>query len=326
MAVDKKPSSVGKFMLKLLKTAGIVLALFLAFVLVFKNPIIKASAQGIGSSILGAKLSIGKFSWDVAANKIIVKDITIDHPQGYEKGVFVDIPEVVLQYDAKALSKGVWHMPLVLIDLKEMTVIKNNEGKLNVDALNVLHPEKSAKMVLPPFMIDELKLNVGQVIYKDYFNRTTPNILVYNINFKDKVVKNIDSAPKLVGAVIMQAMKHTAIQSAGMYAAAAVMGVGFLPGVVLGVIVAKDDVIQDFSKGYAQAFDACEQFIKERGQLVKSDRSKGSIEGKLEGTDVKIKVEKLSWFKTRITVSARKFMMPKREFAGGVLYQIGKKL
>ena len=124
----------------------------------------------------------------------------------------------------------------------------------------------------------------------------------------------------------MQAMKHTAIQSAGMYAAAAVMGVGFLPGVVLGVIVAKDDVVEDFSKGYAQAFDACEQFIKERGQLVKSDRSKGSIEGKLEGTDVKIKVEKLSWFKTRITVSARKFMMPKREFAGGVLYQISKKL
>ena len=42
--------------------------------------------------------------------------------------------------------------------------------------------------------------------------------------------------------------------------------------------------------------------------------------------DIKIRVEKISWFKTKVTVSARKFMLAKREFAGGVLYQIAEKL
>ena len=308
------------------KNIGIFLAVSFILVLFFKDSIIKTSAEQIGSSVLGARLNISKFSWNIAASKIIVKDITIGNPPGFEKSKFVDIPEIVVQYDPKALSKGIWHMPLALIDLKEMTVVKNDEGQLNVDALKVLHPEKNAKIAAPPFMIDELKLNVGKVIYKDYFKKATPEILVYNVNFKDRVLKNIDSVPKLVGGIIMQAVKRTAIQGAGMYAAAAVMGVGFLPGAVLGVVVAKDDAIQDFPKGYGQVFDACLKFIKDRGQLVKSDKDKGFIEGKIEGTDVKVKFEKLSWFKTRVTISARKFMLPRREFAGGLLYQIGQRL
>lgn len=327
MPADKKRSSFGSSFFTALKTAGVILLVFLAGAFVFKDSIIKMSAEMVGSSVLGARISVERFSWEIAACKITANNIVIDHPPGYGKGGFVNIPEVFIQYRPKK-ENGQWHIPVVHIDLKEMTVVKNDEGKLNIDALKVLHPEKKTKTKVPPFLIDELKLNVGQVVYKDFSNKATPKptILVYNINFKNRVIKDIDSVPELVGAVIIQAVKHTAIQGAGIYAAAAVMGVGFLPGAVLGVVVAKDDAVQDFNKGYAQVFEVCERFLKERGQVTKAEKAKGTIDGKIEGTDIKISVQKVSWFKTRVRVAARKFMLPKKEFAGGVLYQIAEKL
>lgn len=327
MPAEQKPASVFSPAFKVINTVGIVLLVVLATSFVFKDSIIRFTAEKAGSSVLGARISIGWFSWDIAASRVTARKIMIDHPPGYEKGDFVNIPEVTVKYNPKKLSHGEWHIPLVLIDIKEMMVIKSKEGKLNIDSLKVLHPEKNVKSTVPPFKIDELKLNVGRVIYKDYsVKKLEPNILVYNINFKNKAIKDIDSVPKLVGSVIVQAVKNTALQGAGIYAAAAVMGVGFLPGAVLGVVVSKDSVTQDFDKGYDQVFAACEKFLTERGKLGKADKTIGLIVGKVDGADIKIRLEKISWFKTKVTVSARKFMLAKREFAGGVLYQIAEKL
>lgn len=331
MPIRHKSGTVN--ILALLKSIAIGAVLLFLLLMVLKDPIIKVVAERTGSSALGAKLVIGNFSWNMITSVIRIKDIKVDHPPGFEAGMFVHIPEVVVSYDPKALMGGNWHMPLVSLDLKEMFVIKNAEGKLNVDALKMLHPpdeketaETQTAAAPPAFMIDELKLNVGQVIYKDYFKKPTPNILVYHINFKNRIIKNIDSVPKLVGGIIVQAVKKTALQGAGIYAAAAVMGAGFLPGAVLGVVVAKDDAVDDFPKRYGQMFDACMKFIKERGTVVKFDEGKGTIEGKVDGVSVKVKLEKISWNKTRVIISARKLMLPKREFAGGLLYQIGQTL
>ena len=119
-------------------------------------------------------------------------------------------------------------------------------------------------MEVPPFQIDELRLNVGRVIYKNYFKREPlgPEVLVYDVGLKDRTIKNVDSVPKLVTGVIVQAMKQTAIQGAGIYAAAAVMGVGFLPGAVLGVIVAKDDAVAEFSTGFDKIFKVSERLMR----------------------------------------------------------------
>ncbi len=322
-------------MVKVLKTTGIVVLLFLVTVLFYKDTLIRLSVQKMGSSVLGAELSIGGFSWNLLTGHVVVKNIKIGHPPGYERGVFADVARVELRYDLAAFVTGTWHMPLVRIDLKEMTVIKNSEGKLSVDEFKILQTEqkngtkeetKDETKAVPKFLIDELRLNVGQVVFKDYHKKSTPKILVYDVNLKDRVIKNIDSVPKLVASVIIQAVKKTAIQGAGIYAAAAVMGAGFLPGAVLGVVVADDDAVKDLNQGYGAVFDRCQKFMNERGQTLKSDRKNGVISGKIDGTDVKFEIQKLSWFKTRVKVTARKFMLPKPEFAGGILHQIGETL
>ena len=280
----------------------------------------------MGSNILGAPLKIGTLSWGIFTRKILIKDLTIENPPGFEKSSLLNISQIVVQYDLAALLKANLHMPLVLVDLKELIVVKNKQGQLNVDALKILHPKEKKKIEIPPFMITELKLNAGQVIYKDYTKGTSPEVLVYDVDLKNKSFKNIDSVPKLATVVITQALGRTALREAGIYAAATFLGVGFLPAGVLGVIAASDHTSTEFSVDSRKLFDTSVRFIKEKGLLEKTDQTQGLISGKVQGAEVKIKLEKLSLWKTRMTVSARKHFFAQREFAGGIIYQISQLL
>ena len=76
------------------------------------------------------------------------------------------------------------------------------KGKLNVDELKIvqekLHEKKKGPM--PKFKIDVLKLNIEQVIVEDD-GKNPPVIEAYDLNLKDKTIRNIDGVPKLVGLI-----------------------------------------------------------------------------------------------------------------------------
>ncbi len=317
-----KPSASGHLFWKIFNSAVIVLVVIVVVTVVFRDVVIRQVAMKAGSSLLGAELKIGGFDWGFFTQKVVIKDLTIEHPPGFEKDSFIDIPRIVVEYDLGALLKGKLRMPLVLIDLREMMVIKNREGKLNVDSIKTIHPDKKETFEIPEFVIDELKLNVGKVVYKDQYKKKIPQVLVYDINIRNRTFKNINNVPKLITIVMVQALKPTAVQNAGVYAAATLMGIGFLPGAVIGIVVAKDSAVGELAVGAGRAFNEAEALIQEKGRLTKSDKAKGTIEGNVQGIDIRIKVEKISWFKSRMTVAGRQYMLPKKEFAAGILYQI----
>jgi hypothetical protein len=320
--LNMPPSLPQSPVLRFLKLTAIAVVILFAGIFIFKDVIIKTGGARIASSLLGAHVDIDQFSWDILSQKVVIKGLVVHQPPGFGNGSFIDIPEIVVGYDLVALCKGQIHMPLVALDLREMSVVKDTQGHLNIDAIKVFHPDKKEKLETPAFQIDALRLNIGKVIYKDSFKKPVPQILVYDVHLKDKTFKNINNFPKLVTVVMMQALKPTAIQSAGLYAAATIMGIGFLPGAVLGVIVAKDSGTADLSVGAGKAFDAALNFVKTNGRVSKVNKDQGIVDGNIQGNDIKIHVEKLGWFKSRMTVSARKYMLPKKEFAAGILYQI----
>jgi hypothetical protein len=312
--------------LKFLGILGIIFVVLVTAVFTFKDEIIRRVGEKAGSAFLGARVEMGQFYWNFFSQKIVVKELIVYHPPGFGGGRFIDIPQIVVEYDLGDLLKGNTHMQLVSVDLAELIVIKNQSGVLNVDAIKVLHPEKKEKFEVPQFQIDELKLNVDKVVFKDSYKKPVPKVLVYDLNLKNRTFKNINNASKLVTVVMTQALKPTAIQSVGLYAAATMMGVGFLPGAVLGIVVAKDASTADLAIGAGKAFAAALKFVKEKGRVTKSDKATGTIEGNVQGVDIKIKVEKVGWFKSRMTVAGRRYMMPQKEFAAGILYQIGQRL
>ncbi|MCB9747523.1 MAG: hypothetical protein H6755_03850 [Candidatus Omnitrophica bacterium] len=209
---------------------------------------------------------------------------------------------------------------------KEKEVFPESPVEEIVSYEEVLDKKSSKKPLLPPLQIDELRLNVEQVVYKDYSKGENPTILVYDVDLKNKEFKNINSISKLVTIVLINAMGPTAIRSAGIYAAGALMGVGFLPAGVFGVIVGKDNATAEFDMKYRKVFKEVERIFQEIGSIKKIDHERKAISAKINGYDVKVWFEEVSSKKTKLNVTARKYLMPKSKVAGGILYQITERL
>lgn len=296
-----------------------------------KDLLIKTTITTLGSSIIGAPVKLGHFSLGIITRKVHLKNFKIYNPDGFPQDEpLLHIPEIKVQADVASFFSGKIHLPLVVVDVKQMTIIKNKEGKLNVDSLKVAKAgdkksgaQESSDM---PIQIDLLKLNVGEVIVKDYTKGEPPMVQAYPAGINNQEFKNITSVQALTALIMMEAMGPTALKSAGMYTAATVLGVGFLPAGVAGVLIGKDSAEQEFSVSGDKVYKTVLKLVGEIGEMVSENKDKQLIKAKVSGADVNIRLEQPGPAKTIVKVSARQMMIPKPAVAGGVLHQLSEKL
>lgn len=331
--MTKGPRFIQKYQSWLQMTALLLVLIFL--VGTFKNIFLKQILVGLGPKVLGVRMDIDGFSLGILRQRIGIKGLRLYNPEGFPNEVMLDVPEVTVQFNPWRMLTGRLYMSSVVIHMRELVIIRNHEKQLNVDALKIARTEsgppdqKDQPEPAAPksrFMISELSLNLERVVVKDFSKGEEPFIQVHEIPLKNKTLRNIDSFEKLITILIVQAMGPTAIKSAGIYAAAAVLGVGFLPAGVLGVIVADDDSALELQMTAREAFDLCLAFIAERGTLKKQHRAEGFLHAKIEGHDVKFEIEKVARRRVKVVVTARKFMLPKPAYAGGIVYQLEKRV
>ena len=210
----------------------LIITVAVLFVLgILKDQIIKAVVTVGATQVVGAPVHIDGMSVGIFRQSVRIKGFKMYNPAGFPRGLLVDIPFISVDYDLPAILKGDLHLPFLVLDLKEMTVIKNREGKLNVDALKVAQKgqqeQKPAKSM--PLRIDVATLNLGKVVVKDYTKGERPSVQVYDIGVHNKTFKDIKSAEQFVALVMVQAMGPTALKSAAIYSAATFLGVAILP-------------------------------------------------------------------------------------------------
>ena len=313
----------------------IVVVVALVCLGIIKDFIIKTVITTMGSKIVGAPITIGNFSLGLLTQKVSIKNFKLYNPPGFPNEPLVDFPEITVKYDLPALVAGKIHLPLLVVNMKEMSVVTNKEGKLNVDSLKIIQEQKKEKSKDKKeekkpqdinFQIDVMKLNIERVIHKDYSKEGEPVILVYETDLKDKTFKNLKSVPELVMAVMVQGLSSTAIRSAGMYAAATLMGIGFLPAGVAGVLLSKDDMVYEFSQSNDKVFNTILGLIKDIGELKLEDKAKNLIRAKVYGADIIITIEATPKNKRKVTIGARQMMLPKADVAAGIMYQLKERL
>ena len=297
----------------------IVIALFWLVQQVFLKPVI----EGVASRVVGARITMGSFSINVLTNKIRITDLTVYNEEGFPSQAFFKAPEILVDADLAQAIKGKLHFPLIIFRLEKMMVFKNAQGKLNVNELKIVQEKLHEKNKGPAtnFKIDELKLDIGEVIFEDD-GKTPPVIEAYDLHLKNKTIRNIDGVPKLVGAVMFEALKPTAIQGAGMYAATTLLGVGFLPGLAVGVIIAKDDAIEDLPYSGSRVYQKSLELVQRLGKLKKEDAGALQIFAKVYNCDITIQIEKEGWLRSKITIKARKYFLAQPSIAAGLLYQL----
>jgi len=290
--------------------------------------ILKPIIEAVSTRMIGASVSIGSFSLNILTHKIRITSLRIYNEEGFPPEVFFDASEILVDADIPAAMHGVLHFPLIVFRLDKMIIFKNSQGKLNVNELKIVQEKlhDKTKGPAPNFKIDELRLNIEQVVVEDD-SKTPPLVEAYDLNLKDKSFRNINGVPKLVGLLMFETLKPTAMQSAGLYAATTLLGIGFLPGLAIGVAIANDKEGAELSHSFDQVYQQSLQLIQDLGGKIKtSDAQTGQISAKVYDCDVTIEIEKEGWGHSYIIIKARKYFLAKPEIAAGLLYQLKQKL
>lgn len=201
-----------------MKKVGVILIILICLIIsasVAKDVIIKNSVKGIASIATGLSLDIGELKTGIAKTYISINDLVILNPPHFNDRVMLDIPEIYIDYDLPSLLKKRIHLYNMRINLKELTVIKDKDGKTNLDYLKGLRQEggdkeQKGRSKKGSFLIDDLNLKMGKVIYKDYSAGEEPIVSEYKVNI-DSRYKNVRDAKEIIRIIIVKAVLNTAI-------------------------------------------------------------------------------------------------------------------
>lgn len=307
----------------LLIAAAVLCVLSLA-----KDFVLKIAIEKVGSSVVGARLQVGHLALGLLSQKIVLKNIRIDNPPGFPDGVMLLAPQVRVDVDVPAAIQGRLHFPLIVFHLEQLVAVKNKQGKLNIEELKIVQEKMNEKNKgpAPNFQVDVLKLTIGQVVVEDHTKGPRPLVQAYDVRLKEKTLKNIHGVQQLAAAVMVEALKPTALRSAGLFAAGTLLGVGFLPGLALGVVVADDHASAQFSQGADKVYAEALVLSKELGTVKKENKAGGQLIAKIYGCDVVFDIQGAGWGKSSVKIKARKYMLAKPAIAAGIMHQLKERL
>lgn len=250
---------------KLVRIAAVAVTVF--FILaVSKNLLIQSALAGAISRAVHVPVSIGGTNASFLKSSIRLKNIRVKNPQGFKESLMLDAPLIAIRFDAPAFFKGTAHFQEIRLDLKEVVVVKNKDGRLNVDAAKPKAEDKEkqkkakqdkAKGKAPKLMIDKLYLTIGHVVYKDYSSGgAQPAVQEFNINIKDRVYTNIDNPSAIISLIMVEALTRTTISRlAGLDVSVFKDGaLGAISG-GLGVVGDGTDSLESAAKGIASLFN-----------------------------------------------------------------------
>lgn len=291
---------------------------------------IKSLIGTVASSVTGSATSVGGLTLSVIKQTIKISDFRMYNPRGFPSDILIDIPKIGVTCDLGALIKGKIHLKELILEIKELGVAKNKEGRLNVDSLKISEVKPAEKKKQKPakqlaMQIDTMNLAMGRVVSRDYSVAGAPVIKVYDINLQ-KTYKNIESAQQLAALIISEPLKAAGIQGLKVYAASMLTGAAALPVAAVFTFAGKDFAQASFAVTMDKAFDEGLQLLKKIGSVKRENKASGIISAESNGTDVTLKLKKLDDKTTQITVSARKLGLPQPEVASGVIYQLTDRL
>jgi uncharacterized protein involved in outer membrane biogenesis len=195
-----------------------VVALIVVGLSVAKNIIAKTAVSAGVKAMTGLKLSMDSMNVGIIRTLVGITGLKLHNPAGFPGKLMMDMPEIYVDYDLGAFLKKEVHLEEVRLDLKEFVVVKNRDGKLNLDALKVVKDKKSGTApkaattgaAMPGFAIDVLELKIGRVIYKDYSQGTPPKVQSFNVNINERY-ENITNPYTFASLIIFKALMKTSI-------------------------------------------------------------------------------------------------------------------
>lgn len=307
----------------------IVVLIAAGFAFLEKDRIIKYLIVARAQNIIGAPVEIGTFCWDIDEQTITITGFKLFNPPGYPEEAMLDIPSIKTIYDFAALLKGHLVISQIVINLREVAATQDKGGKLNVDSLKIV--EEAQGLSEPKdhalrLHIEVFTLSIGRVVYKVYKSENNYSTKVYNLNIINQNYEDIPDIQHLIILMIKESLKRTTIKGAAVVGISAAAGVGFWPVGVASVVMGKDSASASFKADSDKVYQTCLAALEKTATVRSKNKDKGIIKVKLQGYHSIVQVEKNKDGTTRVTVSARKLLLPRPQFARELLYDISQNL
>ncbi|MGA2174215.1 MAG: hypothetical protein ABSH38_04435 [Verrucomicrobiota bacterium] len=139
---------------------------------------------------------------------VTIEGLKLYNTADFGGALCLDMPELRLEYDPAALRLGKLHLPLVRLDLADLTVVRNKQGRVNFAALKGKDQESAGRGPLPPGLkftgIDTLNLSLGKFHLANLASGRSEEI---DFGVKNQIFHNVKSEADLNGLGLLLALR-----------------------------------------------------------------------------------------------------------------------
>jgi hypothetical protein len=205
-----------KFIFKWLFRLFMLAVVLVVICLLSYNSILRVLIEHNIRKQTGMEAEIGSFHLALTEPTIEIQNLKIYNPPSFGGTLFLDIPEIHVEYDRAALAKKAIHVTLLRFDLGELDIVKNETGKTNIFSLGVNVPAKQtgsnpakinfAKGTGYDFKgIDVLTVSIGTAKYVDLKDQR--NNRTQKIDIEDCPLRNVKSQNDLISLMVFEELK-----------------------------------------------------------------------------------------------------------------------
>lgn len=185
-----------KWLVRIAVTFCFLAVLLLVLVVLLKDVIAKSIAERNLRDSTGMDAKISRLEVNLGTPTVNLEGLKLYNTPEFGGSTFLDLPELRIEYIPDDIRGGKLHFKTVRLHLAEVHVVKNKQGKTNIDLLQKESKKKSSgqkdktdKPGVDFGGIDTLYLTVGKIRITD--ESDPRNNEVIEVGIKDEVGKNL---------------------------------------------------------------------------------------------------------------------------------------
>ena len=195
-----------KFCFRILWWATFVVLALLVIALAYRDWIAGQLAERKIRDLTGLEAEIGNVSFSLAEPKFTFNNFKLYNTPEFGGALLLDIPELHVEYDRSALRHHQVHITFMRVNVNELDVVRNGEGRTNLYSLaGVLTAPKpnGGGVGFAPLNgygfsgIDSLNLSISAVKFIDLQNPKRDRTLT--LHLQNQVFSNVKSPADLAG-------------------------------------------------------------------------------------------------------------------------------
>jgi hypothetical protein len=186
----------------------ILLVVLLAFLVLCKDALIKSWLEHRIRAQTGMDVQIGRLDIGLFTPTVNFEGLRLFNTAQFGGMPLVDIPDLYLEYDRPAFLRRVLHFKLVRLDLEELNIVEDANGKSILQWWQDRQEKlpKNSNESLDFTGIDVLNLSLGTIRMVSLADPARSRTV--RIGLENEVLKNLQSANDLSGLVLKILWQH----------------------------------------------------------------------------------------------------------------------